>query len=177
MAKVSAKNVRNALKRIGIEEYLMQSESVFTNAINNFRISLDDIQQVLTDNPAFNNYRLLKAILDKVIAINKENNLALFVCYQLLAKYAKEDGEHVFDQLNELAMRHHLDWKLTGDYPYAMIITKCNCCKCRELDEFADKTEIVKRLFMQALTVCEGMANSTVVTLSDAGYLRRLKYL
>jgi hypothetical protein len=176
MAKVSARNIQNALRRIGIDEFRLQGVSMFPNAITNYQISLGTIQDILNKNPNINNFKLLKSILDDVIAINKENHLALFSCYQLLGKYANEDGEADTKSLNELAIKHHLDWKLTGEYPYAMIITKCNCATCVQLDGYCDSIAKVKQTFLDSIEECEsGMSKNTVVTFAESYYLRHRK--
>jgi hypothetical protein len=59
MAKTSAKNVRNALRRLGVDENVGKDTSVFGSPINNYQISLVEIQSILDKQPGYNNFELL----------------------------------------------------------------------------------------------------------------------
>jgi hypothetical protein len=122
MSKTSAKNVRNALRRIGVYEKTDENISMFASPVMNYQISLPDIQIILDEHPGYNNFQLLKDIVDDIIKVNQTNHLALFACFELLNKYAADYGNLHFKLYSELAMLHHfkmeVDWRVSfrNDY-------------------------------------------------------------
>jgi hypothetical protein len=92
----------------------------------------------------------------------------------MLNKYALEYDNPSFKSYSEQAMIHHLKWKLTGDYPYARIISNRCCKKCGLLNEFCDTTSNIRNVLLKAVKECEStMCRCTVITLTEGGYQKR----
>jgi hypothetical protein len=92
----------------------------------------------------------------------------------MLNKYAADYGDLHFKLYSELAMLHHLKWKLTGEYPYAMIISNRCCDRCGDLNKYCDTTSNIHNILLKAVQECEStMCRCSVVTLTEGGYRKR----
>lgn len=173
MAKTSAKNVFNALKKIGVGVPQSPSGSPFSYPIRDHSLTLDEIQEVLYENASFSNFDLLKHFLSDVIRKNQDSNLVVFVCYELLGKYGQLHNIERYQEYFEKAMYYHLKWKLTHEY--AMVLSNRGCQQCIHLnDSICNTRDALAQLPLKA-KVCEyGMFRCTVVSMSEALVKRRL---
>lgn len=173
MAKTSAKNVFNALKKIGVGVPLSPNGSPFSYPISDHSLTLEEIQEALSKNTGFSNYDLLKYFLSDVMRKNQHNHLALFVCYELLGKYGQLHNIERYQEYFEKAMYYHLKWKLTHEY--AMVLSDRGCQQCIHLnDSICNTKDALAQLPLKAKACEFGMFRCTVVSMSEAQVKRRL---
>jgi hypothetical protein len=167
VAKTSAKNVFNALKKIGVGVPPSLSGSPFCYPIRDYSLSLEEIQAALSKNTNFSNYDLLKHFLSDIIRKNQDSNLALFVCYELLGKYGQLHNVERYQEYFEKAMYYHLKGKLTHEY--AMVLSDRGCQQCIHLnDSICNTKDALAQLPLKAKTCEFGMFRCTVVSMSEA---------
>jgi hypothetical protein len=167
VAKISAKNVFNALKKIGVGVPPSPSGNTFGYPIRDYPLTLEEIQEALSKNTSFSNYDLLKYFLSDVMRKNQDNHLALSVCYELLGKYGQIHNVDSYREHFEKAMLYHLRWKLTQDY--ALIISDRGCQQCIHLnDSICNTKDALSQLPLKAKACEYGMFRCIVVSMSEA---------
>jgi hypothetical protein len=173
MAKTTAKNIFNALKKIGVSMLNLANDTPFSYPIRNYSLTLEEVQDVLSENTNFSNYDLLKHFLLQVMHKNQNDDLALFVCYELLGKYGKMHNVESYQEHFEKAMHYHLKWQLTQEF--AMVLSDRGCCQCVHLNDSIFKSSEVLRDFPLKAKQCEfGMFRCSVISMSEGAMKRRL---
>jgi hypothetical protein len=173
VAKISAKNVFNALKKIGVGVPPSPSGSPIGYPIRDYSLTLEEIQEALSKNTSFSNYDLLKYFLSDVMRKNQHNHHALFVCYELMGKYGQIHNVDSYREHFEKAMYYHLKWKLTHEY--AMVLSDRGCQQCIHLnDSICNTKDALAQLPLKAKACEFGMFRCTVVSMPEASIRRRL---